>query len=51
MVLLFDMVFSLLASVTVPVSKQWDSGFIPGTDLNASNFAAAYGWNSGHTSE
>jgi len=41
MILVFDMVFSLWASTEVPVSKHRDSGFIPGTGDNASNFQAA----------
>jgi hypothetical protein len=48
MVLVFGMIFSLLMSVSA--SKQWDSVFIPATELNVSNFQAAHGWNSGHTS-
>jgi hypothetical protein len=40
MVLVFDMVLSLLASVMVPVSKQWDSGFIPGNGRSAPKFSS-----------
>jgi hypothetical protein len=49
MVLVFDMVFSLLAVNRQPVSKQRGSGFIPETGYNASNFQAACGGNNRHT--
>jgi len=36
---LFDMIFSLLTSVSV--SKQWDFVFIPATGLNALGFSGS----------
>jgi hypothetical protein len=50
MVLVFDMFLSLWRQVMVPISKHWISGFIPETGITASNFQAAYDWNSRHTS-
>jgi hypothetical protein len=41
MVLVFDMVFSLLTSSDGAVSKQQDSGFIPGTGLPRCKFSGS----------
>jgi hypothetical protein len=41
MVLVVGMVLSLLASVTVPISKQRHFDFIPATDLNSREFSAS----------
>jgi hypothetical protein len=37
------MVLSLLASSDVPVSKQWDCGFIPKIGLDAVLFSSSVG--------
>jgi hypothetical protein len=41
MVLAFDMVFSLLRDVVVPISKQRGCGFIPARGLDALNFSGS----------
>jgi hypothetical protein len=50
MILVFDMVLSLWALVTVPISKQRVLDFIPEDGLDSEKFQAIDGSPYGHTS-